>query len=77
MIKTVEIFIRGKIKEGLDKLPEKNINIFKRLYGSKGGTRSLEETLAMDHYLIVEEIECSRLELALDQIERTLAKHEQ
>ena len=55
---------RKTILEGLSKLPDKNVQFFKRMYSS--------DDLERDINLVVAEMSEDSLSHAMDQIERTL-----
>lgn len=60
--------------DGLKKLPATWQNTFKLMYGRKGGSRSVEDTLAMSIEDVILEVPDERFDLALSQIERSVEK---
>lgn len=64
MNKQLEDFARHTIKEGLEKLPERCHDLFKRMYGK----------LEMDIYDVVDKMDVDNLDNAMDQVQRTLVK---
>lgn len=64
MNKQLEDFARNTIKEGLEKLPEKCHDLFKRMYGK----------LEMDIEDVVDQMAIDELDNAMDQVQRTLVK---
>lgn len=74
MNETISNFIRDKIVQGLQKLPEAHQRMFKLMYGRNGGRRSVEDTEALSVEFIIAEIPEQKLDWALSQIERSLDK---
>jgi len=71
---TLKEFARTKILEGLNDLPETWQEKFKLMYGRQGGHRSVEDAVAMSLEDIVKEMPEERLDLAMQQIERSIEK---
>lgn len=74
MNKTILDFARTQILHGLNKLPEKNTEFFKLMYGRNKGRRSVEDAKLMRIEDVLLEIPEEKLDWALTQVENTLAK---
>jgi len=59
-------FARGKLKEGLAKLEEKHHALFRRMYSPKDLTMPIND--------VVDQMQNSSLDNAMDQIQRTIDK---
>ncbi len=66
MHKTLEKFARNSLKEGIEKCTDAQQHMFKRMYA--------HGNLDMDINDVVDSMEEDKLECAIDQVERTLAK---
>jgi hypothetical protein len=76
MNKTISDFTRKTILEGLRKLPDSHLRMFKLMYGRKNGKRSVEEAEQMPIDDVAAEISEDKLSWALTQIENSLMKLE-
>ena len=59
-------FARGKVKEGLAQLEEKHHALFRRMYSPKDLTMPIND--------VVDQMQNSSLDNAMDQIQRTIDK---
>lgn len=75
MNKEIELFARTRINELLKQCTEPQQKMFKLMYGRLGGKRSVEDTKAMPIEAVVAEMESTKFDNALDQIERTITKN--
>jgi len=64
MNKDLENYARQKIKDGTCQLPQKNQDLFKRMYGS------LETPIAV----VIDTMEADKLDWAMQQVQRTFDK---
>lgn len=79
MNESLRNYAKDKIKRGLSELPEGWQRTFKLMYGRKGGKRSVEDCLAMDINKIVDELEDTKIDWAMTQIDnsfKSIAKKE-
>ncbi|WP_019101462.1 hypothetical protein [Chromobacterium haemolyticum] len=67
-------FARITLKNGLGKLPESNINMFKLMYGRANGERSVEDAKGMSIDDVISEIPADRLDWAMTQVQNSLDK---
>lgn len=74
MNESIVEFAREKIIHGLRQLPERNIDMFKLMYGRNNGKRSAEDAKDMTIESVVSEIPESKLSWALTQVENTIKK---
>jgi len=73
MNEQLQTFARTTLKEGLAKLPEASVLLFKRMYGPQGGVTA-EELARMDIEGIVDQMPEDKLDWAMEQVRRTLEK---
>jgi hypothetical protein len=71
---TLEAFARQQLIDGLGKLPNGWVRLFKLMYGRHEGERSIEEAAAMDIAAVVAEMPADKLDWALSQVENSLRK---
>lgn len=69
---TLKNCAKAYLIEGLSKLPDTWQEKFKLMYGRLGGTRSVESACTMSVEKIVDEIPEERLDLAMQQVERSI-----
>jgi 5-methylthioribose kinase len=67
-------FARKFLLDGLETLPEGYNRTFKLMYGRNNGKRSVEDTEKMSIDAVVEEITPEKLDWAMQQVERSIAK---
>jgi hypothetical protein len=60
-------FARKYIKDGLSKLSEQHVELFKRMYAKNGD-------ISLDINVVVERMPEAKLDCAMQQIKRTIAK---
>lgn len=72
MNQQLQDFARQTIIDGLDGLPDENRRIFKLMYGRLGGKRTMDDAIAMSIPDVVKEIPESKLDWAMQQVERTV-----
>lgn len=67
-------YARNTIKNGLAKLPPENHRVFKLMYARDKGRRSVEDALAMDINMVVDQMPDDRLYWAMQQVQNSLDK---
>ena len=71
---TLERTARDLLKQGLAQCTAEERRVFALMYGRDQGRRSVDDAVAMSSDAIVDEMPADRLDWALSQVERTLAK---
>lgn len=74
MNEQLQRYARESIKSGLTKLSPENHRIFKLMYARDNGEISVDDSLAMDINLVVDQIPEDKLDWAMQQVQRTLDK---
>jgi hypothetical protein len=67
-------YARAYLAEGLAKLPDQTHRTFRLMYGRKGGTRSVDDALAMPLADVIKEMPPNTLDWAMTQLDNSLAK---
>lgn len=70
----LERFARDSLKEDLNLLPERWQEMFKLIYGSKNGKRSIDNIKLMSINDVVDEIPSEKLDWAMQQVENSINK---
>lgn len=75
MNNTLSTAARTILKDLLSQLPEKNHRIFKLMYARDGGKRSVEDAEKVPINHVVDQIPDDKIDWAISQCERTIAKN--
>lgn len=73
MNQTLQDFARQKLRDGLAKLPNDHLRMFRLMYARNVGKRLVADAVLMPIADVVEEIPANRLSWALTQVENGLA----
>lgn len=74
MNKTLATFAKALIIDGLRKLPSDSHDLFKLMYGTNNGKRTVEDAKLMSIDAVIAEMPDSKLDWALTQIENSFEK---